>query len=48
VRSVGVTDEGGGTDQYVLSLRLGRGQSPRVVVDAALSVPGVIRADWHS
>jgi putative Mg2+ transporter-C (MgtC) family protein len=48
VRSVGVTDEGGGTDQYVLSVRLARGQSPRVVVDAALSVPGVIRADWHS
>jgi putative Mg2+ transporter-C (MgtC) family protein len=48
VRAIGVTEDGDGTDQYVLSLRLPRGQAPRVVVDAAVGVPGVTRVDWDA
>jgi putative Mg2+ transporter-C (MgtC) family protein len=48
VRAIGVTEEREGADQYVLSLRLPRGQSSRVVTDAAAAVPGVTRVDWDS
>ena len=48
VRAIGVTEERDGTDQYVLSLRLSRGQAPRVVEDAAVGVPGVTRVDWDA
>jgi putative Mg2+ transporter-C (MgtC) family protein len=48
MRTVGVTDEGEVTDQYVLSVRLPRGLSHRVVIEAAEGVPGVIRVAWDS
>ena len=47
VRSISVA-EGTEGDQYVISVRLPARQSPERVIEAALRVPGVSRADWYS
>jgi putative Mg2+ transporter-C (MgtC) family protein len=47
VRSISFA-EGTEDDQYVISVRLPARQSPERVIETALRVPGVSRADWYS
>jgi len=48
VQTINVAADGRGGDQYVISVRLPRRQSPQRILDVAMNAPGVIRADWYS